>query len=479
MVFHSWEFLLFLPATLLIYCALVKRGSSATVKSSYLTLASLFFYSCGQLRYLPFLLISALLDYCLGRRLACIPRHFKTARRSLIIVSIVVNIGILFFLKYGNWAWEIIFNVAMLFGVNHVLYQIPDLQVPPGISFYTFQTLSYTFDTYRNPSRVEKNFAHYMAYVSFFPQLVAGPIERAIDLIPQLRSQKSFAGKQVLEDSFLLISWGLFKKIVFADNLGGLVKVSSLSLLPGSGLVAVFAFSFQIYCDFSAYTDIARGAAKMFGVNLRSNFFAPYLSASPSEFWRRWHISLSEWIRDYIYIPLGGNKGSSTRTLFNLSLTMLLAGMWHGSGEMFLLWGIYHGFLLVLYKFLPIHLILRHAFGEIGRIMSIGIMYLFTCFGWMMFMSNSFREFIHYGYRSTTILTQTFSPQLIHLAYGLALFTLPIIATDIVSRIRNQEFSECLLSLGNRWRTLLLLAMLYATIFFGKRVGYDFIYFQF
>ena len=478
MVFHSWSFLFFLPICVSIYYILVKVKATNRTRNLFIIFSSLFFYSYGQIKYLPFLISSSIIDYLLGRKLALIPEK-SPERHFFLSLSFFFNIGILVILKYGNWFYSQFDSLMCVFGKCGLLPPLQEMILPAGISFYTFQTLSYTFDVYRDKEQVENDFISYMSYVCFFPQLVAGPIERASTLIPQIKVNRAFPNKKTLSNALMYISWGLFKKIVFADNLGNLVNVASLSLAAGSGFIAVFAFSFQIYCDFSAYTDIAKGVAMIFGIKLRRNFLVPYSSRSPSEFWRRWHISLSEWIKDYLYIPLGGNKKGKTQNLLNLFLTMILAGMWHGSGEMFLIWGIYHGVILIIYRLIPINEILESSFPIFGKYYSGVLMYGLICFGWMMFMSKNFRQFLHYGYRSMTLFIEPFSPILLQLTYGLVLFSLPIIISEIIARKSNKEFTDILISQHSIFRVFFYFIVFYSIIFLGKREAYDFIYFQF
>lgn len=346
MFFNSLTFAVFLPAVIAAYWL-----APARFRTWVLLVASYVFYGWWDVRFLTLIVISTLTDYFVGRTLHAESRDRR--RRQLLTVSLVVNLGMLGFFKYWNFFVESADTMLSEAGLSP---NLPFLQVvlPVGISFYTFQTLSYTIDIYRRKLEPELSLPTFALFVAFFPQLVAGPIERARRLLPQLRS---------LPDKFKMIDWGgggaliargLFRKVVIADGVAPIVnqvfadpdRYGSLSVAMG-----VLAFSLQIYGDFAGYTDIARGTARLFGVDLMENFRAPYTSKGFSEFWRRWHISLSTWLRDYLYIPLGGSRRGNVRTYVNLMITMLLGGLWHGAGWGFVVWGGLHGLYLAVERF--------------------------------------------------------------------------------------------------------------------------------
>jgi D-alanyl-lipoteichoic acid acyltransferase DltB (MBOAT superfamily) len=283
-----------------------------------------------------------------------------------------------------------------------------------------------------------------------------------------------------LEYAFFLIVWGLFKKLVLADNLGNIVDLVHLQprSFPGAGLILPYAFCFQIYCDFSAYTDIARGSAALFGIQLSRNFLTPYFSASPSEFWRRWHITLSTWIRDYLYIPLGGERGGRGRTLANLLVTMFLAGLWHGAGLFFILWGLYHGALLVMYRFLPLHEILPRLAGRAGTVLAVAIMFFLTCFGWLLFRSDA-SVFTPLLSTLPALLENPLDAHFWHFVYGTTLFVVPVVITDWIGYRRGTEFVDVYRDLSTKSKVALYVAVFFATSLLAKREGYGFIYFQF
>ena len=495
MHFHSFSYIfIFLPIVLILYY-LNKRSFNRNI---VLIIASYLFYAWGNPYLALLLLSSSVVDFFIGKKIHEHNMHLEGAvkeisiehinqkRKKLLICSVVFNIGLLAFFKYWDWLTEILFithNKQIILDLRPFKHGI---EVPPGISFYTFQTLSYTIDIYRRQFSPKGGFFNYLTFVAFFPQLIAGPIERARDLLPQLAKFRKRISSKVAESAFFLISWGLFKKVVFADNLGHLVERCQENIShPGVGLILVLAFAFQIYCDFSAYSDIARGTARLFGVRLKRNFLTPYFAINPSDFWKRWHISLSSWVRDYVYIPFGGNRCSKSRNITNLLLTMFLMGLWHGAGKFFVLWGIYHGLLLILYRILPIDKYLMKKLGNLwGRVSSTFIMFFFTLFGWLLFWSKGSDDFEDtlQSIGKTGYLITDFSkiPTIFYeLSYGLILFTLPIIITEIIGFRYKREFVDMHKFLGTKTKAILYISMFYGALIFGSRGTYDFIYFQF
>jgi alginate O-acetyltransferase complex protein AlgI len=344
MFFNSWAYLVFLPTVLAAYWLLPR-----TWRVPALLVASYVFYGWWDYRFLALIWISTIVDFWVGRRLSVTEPN--RARRRLLAVSLVVNLGILGFFKYWGFFVESASDLLGSFGFD------PDPAVlsvilPVGISFYTFQTMSYTIDIYRRQLEPEQNLTRFALFVAFFPQLVAGPIERASRLLPQIREiPERIRTKVDWRGAGALIARGLFRKVVIADGVAPIVNEVFATPNRYGGItlaVGVVAFSLQIYGDFAGYTDIARGSARLFGVELMENFKFPYSSQGFSEFWRRWHISLSTWLRDYLYIPMGGNQGSRLETARNLMITMLLGGLWHGAGWGFVIWGGLHGLYLLL-----------------------------------------------------------------------------------------------------------------------------------
>ena len=345
MFFNSLTFAAFLPVTVASF-----RLVPARFRVTVLLVASYIFYSWWDVRFLSLIVVSTLTDYLVGRSLHAAVKSGR--RKALLATSIGVNLALLGFFKYWGFFAD---SAATLLDRIGVEPNLPFLSVvlPVGISFYTFQTMSYTIDVYRGRIEPERNLPRFALFVAFFPQLVAGPIERASSLLPQLRKLPRSATRIQWGGSLALIARGLFRKVVIADGVAPIAnqvfenpdRFGALTLAMG-----VVAFSIQIYGDFAGYTDIARGTAKLFGIDLMENFRAPYMAGSFSEFWRRWHISLSTWLRDYLYIPLGGSRGSRLDTYRNLMITMLLGGLWHGAGWGFVIWGGLHGLYLVVEK---------------------------------------------------------------------------------------------------------------------------------
>ena len=339
MVFNSVEFLIFLAVVFCLFWLIAVK--SLKLQNFFIVAASYFFYGWWDWRFLSLIFFSTVVDYCVGRSLATEENAGK--RKVLLLVSIVVNLGFLGFFKYFNFFAD---NLTLLltsigFKVNPLSLNI---LLPAGISFYTFQTMSYTIDVYRRQLEPTKDFVAFSAFVSFFPQLVAGPIERATHLLPQFYHIKKFDYSMAIDGTRQII-WGMYKKVVIADNCGVLANdiFNNYSLYSGSSLLlgAVY-FSFQIYCDFSGYSDIAIGTAKLFGFDIMQNFAYPYFSRDIAEFWRRWHISLSTWFRDYVYIPLGGSRCSTVKKIRNTFVVFLVSGFWHGANWTFIVWGLLH-----------------------------------------------------------------------------------------------------------------------------------------
>ena len=352
MLFNSLEFMIFFPVVCLVYYVIPHR-----VRYIFLLACSYFFYMCWNPTYALLMLTSTAITYVSGLLLSSAEKISDEGVRSrrkkwYVALSFASNLSILFFFKYFNFAVD---TVARLLQAVHIQAQTPtfDVILPVGISFYTFQALSYTVDVYRNDIYAEKNFLKYALFVSFFPQLVAGPIERSKNLLLQINEKHRFEFERVRE-GLLLMLYGYFQKVVLAEYLGTAVDAVYNTYTERTGfqlLLATILFAFQIYCDFGSYSNIAIGAAKVMGFRLMENFNTPYLSRSVAEFWRRWHISLSTWFKEYVYIPLGGNRKGAKRQILNLIIVWGLTGIWHGASWNFVLWGLYYGVLLIFEKF--------------------------------------------------------------------------------------------------------------------------------
>lgn len=338
MLFNSIDFAVFLPVVFLIHWLLLRDQRA---RNGFLLLASYVFYGWWDPRFLSLLVLSSLLDYWISNSLGTEKRAAR--RKALLLLSLSANLGMLGFFKYHDFFVSNVEAAFSLFGYPLRLRHL-DLILPVGISFYTFQTLSYTLDVYKGRLKPSNDMVSFLAYVSFFPQLVAGPIERATQLLPQFSRPRSFSSAQAV-DGLRQMLWGLLKKVVVADNCAPYVDTVFSAPEAASGstlLVGAILFSFQIYCDFSGYSDVAIGCARLFGFELMRNFAYPYFSRDIAEFWRRWHISLSSWFRDYVYVPLGGSRGGLRATLRNTLIIFLLSGFWHGANWTFVCWGAIH-----------------------------------------------------------------------------------------------------------------------------------------
>ena len=388
MLFNTWTFLIFLPIFALLYFA-----TSGRPRLWVMLVGSLVFYAWWDWRFLFLLLFSAIVDYTLG---ILIENAVDPAvRKRLVTLSIFVNLGLLGFFKYFNFFVASAMHVSNALGM-HATYDALRIVLPVGISFYVFKTMSYTVDVYKRTEPAERDLLRFTTFVVFFPELVAGPIVRASRMLPQMKHDHHFNYARTL-DGLTLIASGYVRKVVIADSLAPLVDMRFAlpsAHSPTSLLIGVYFYAFQIYCDFSGYSNIAIGLARIFGFDFGINFDRPYWSQSFSEFWTRWHISLSSWLRDYLYIPLGGNRGGSLSTMRNLMLTMLLGGLWHGANWTFVAWGGLHGLYLVLQRLLsPAYQRAVRAL-RIPAIVSaaflIFLVFHLTCLGWIFFRAESF-----------------------------------------------------------------------------------------
>lgn len=392
MLFNSLHFVFFFPLVVAIYFSIPQR-----YRWGLLLAASYYFYMCWKAEYIFLIILSTVIDYYAANRMG--KQSTRRERRPYLILSLVANLGLLFAFKYFNFFSE---SVRVLFDSVNIFYDAPafDLLLPVGISFYTFQTLSYTIDVYRDQRKPERHFGVFALYVSFFPQLVAGPIERSTRLLPQFFEKHEFDYRRVT-DGLKLILWGFFKKVVIADRLAVVVDQVYNNPYNYEGvsiIVATYFFAFQIYCDFSGYSDIAIGTAQVLGYDLMQNFRIPYYSKSISEFWKRWHISLSSWFRDYLYIPLGGSRVSKWRWYPNLMITFVVSGLWHGANWTFVIWGGLHGLYLVasiltertragVYRFFNLNV---NSFPI--RLFRILITFHLVCLAWIFFRANNVTE---------------------------------------------------------------------------------------
>ena len=386
MLFNSLLFICFFSIVYPLYLCLRHRW-----QNRLLLVASYIFYGAWDYRFLSLIFISTCVDYIVALMLS--QQAEPRTRKWLLAVSIIINLGILGFFKYFNFFSESLHLLSQSVGleVNRPLLEVV---LPVGISFYTFQSISYSVDVFRNKLKPLKNFFDFALYVSFFPQLVAGPIERATHLLPQITQPRKVSA-DAIKLGFWLIVLGYYQKLVIADNLAGIVDSIFSDAVPSSGAVAMlggYAFAFQIYGDFAGYSNIACGISALMGFSLINNFDSPYFAKNPSDFWRRWHISLSEWLRDYLYIPLGGNKYGQLKTYRNLMITMLLGGLWHGAAWTFVAWGALHGGILALYRAFGFTKSAYQNIREKLTVKTAGLIFLMfniNCTIWLFFRADS------------------------------------------------------------------------------------------
>lgn len=389
MLFNSLEFLIFLPVVFLLYWYIFSKNIKS--RNLFILVVSYVFYGWWDWKFLGLIFISSLADFYIGQKL--FQSDNITKKRYYLLASLIINLGILGFFKYFNFFIDNFITLMASLGFNQDINTL-NIILPVGISFYTFQTLSYTIDIYRNHLEPTKDTIQFFAFVSFFPQLVAGPIERAQNLLPQFYNIKQF-DYNLAVDGLRQILWGFFKKVVIADNcaLGVNYIFENYEILPGSTLViGAVLFAFQIYGDFSGYSDIAIGTSKLFGFNLMQNFAFPYFSKNINEYWKRWHISLSSWFRDYVYIPLGGSRVSKLRHLNNLIITFTISGLWHGANWTFIVWGFLNG-LLYIPSIYFLKLKINNKYMKIPKIL---FTFALTCFLWIFFRSKNISEAIGY-----------------------------------------------------------------------------------
>ncbi len=478
MLFNSIDFAIFLPIVFILYWFATNRNLK--MQNLLIVLASYLFYGWWDWRFLSLIFFSTLVDYAIG--LALLNENNQSKRKIFLWTSIVVNLGLLGFFKYYNFFVDNFVTAFSFFG-SPITGNSLDIILPVGISFYTFQTLSYSIDVYKRKLEPTKDFIAFTAFVSFFPQLVAGPIERATNLLPQFYKKREFDYAKAV-DGMRQILWGLFKKIVIADNCAEFANqiFNNSGDYSGSTLVigAIF-FTFQIYCDFSGYSDIAIGTSRLFGFNLMQNFNFPYFSRDMAEFWRRWHISLSTWFRDYIYIPLGGSRGGTWLNVRNIFIIFIVSGFWHGANWTFVVWGA----LNALY-FLPLLLAKknRNNIGVVaeGRYLpnikefaSILLTFTLTVFAWIFFRATNIGHAMQY-------IGGILNKSLFSIPEILPLSIIFLVAGFIFMEWLGRGHQFALQYFGNKLRRTSRYALYFAIIFsifwFGGKEQ-AFIYFQF
>ncbi len=472
MLFNSLQFAIFFLIVYSLYLTLNHKW-----QNRMLFVASSIFYGAWDWRFLSLLYITTIIDFLCAIKISNSQDAGK--RKLFLILSIASNMAVLGFFKYFDFFVSNLNSLFGFFGV-HISIGVLHIILPVGISFYTFQAMSYTIDVYRGKLEPTRNLKDFILFVTFFPQLVAGPIERASHLLPQVLKPRKPSLDKFYEGCYLIL-WGLFLKMFVADNLARIVNPVFASGPPYEGmkvLVALYAFAFQIYGDFAGYSNIARGLGKCMGFEIMVNFNLPYFSTNPSEFWKRWHISLSSWLRDYLYIPLGGNRKGVFMTFRNIMITMFLGGLWHGAKWTFVIWGIYHGLLLVAHRVLaplftyipslPKNFLTRRAWFIIRVI----FFFHLTCLGWLLFRAQS--------------MQQVFS-----MLQGI-FFNFGIVRNTGIKFMASILWLLIVIQLIQYWkndlmfvykRSALITTVIYAIMFYSIAVystpGYEFIYFQF
>ncbi len=483
MLFNSFDFAVFFPLVFILYWACSKN---LKVRNIFLLLVSYVFYGWWDWRFLFLIIFSSFLDFHLG---SLIYKEPKEKRKKLyLLLSLIFNLGFLVYFKYFNFFIETFVEAFSLFGTQlHI--ETLNIILPVGISFYTFQTLSYTIDIYRKQLKPTKDVISFFAFVSFFPQLVAGPIERAAHLLPQFSKLYKFDYDKA-KSGFFLILYGLFKKMVIADRLALYVNEVYADPTAYNGLstiVATVFFAVQIYCDFSGYSDIAIGIARSMGFDLMKNFDTPYFSKSITEFWRRWHISLSTWFRDYVFIPLGGSRKKEFRVYLNLFIVFLVSGLWHGASMNFIIWGALHGLFIVLEKCNNTKkFFIFNSYGLIIKILNKIYIFILVCFAWVFFRADTIGKSIDIINTIFSFRVNDFSNGLLNKAIDgkdLKVAFVVILILFVVELFQQKNDLYKILQRKNiiiRWSlyTMLILSI----VVFGIYGDYDesqFIYFQF
>jgi len=473
MLFNSLQFLVFFVVVYGTYLLLTHKW-----QNRMLLIASYIFYASWDWRFLSLIIITTVVDYCCGRQIFLSSTLRK--KRLFLAISIGVDLTILGFFKYFSFFASSLQVLAEGLGIN---LDTPTLHVilPVGISFYTFQSMSYCIDVYRGDVDAQRNVLDYALYVAFFTQLVAGPIEKAKHLMPQIISPRKITRLGIIEGLWM-IYWGFFLKVFVADNLAKTADAvfAINGVMPGSdALMGVYAFAFQILGDFAGYSNMAIGLAKLMGFNLINNFLFPYYVTNPRDFWRNWHISLSTWLRDYLYIPLGGCRVSRLMTLRNLFLTMLLGGLWHGAAWTFVAWGAFHGVVLVLHRVGCRHTDKKNTHKEpqpLWCLVRMLFMFHLTCIGWLLFRSQSFGQVCDLVDSLVRNMSAPSATALGHAGRVVFYSWLMLLIQYLQKRAGDVT---AVLRMPAIPRITILMLMFYLLVIWGEYHGQEFVYFQF
>ncbi|HYG74691.1 MAG TPA: MBOAT family O-acyltransferase [Planctomycetota bacterium] len=475
MIFSTYVFWCFFAIVVSLYFMLSHRW-----QNRMLLVASWVFYGWWDVRFLLMMFGTTVVDYYLAQRIE--DSADRRVQKRWLMVSVVMNLGLLAFFKYCNFFIENTHAMLQAIGFQPNPWTLQVI-LPVGISFYTFQEMSYCIDVYRGELKASRKFSDFALFVAFFPQLVAGPIERATKLLPQVQRPRVLK-EGTFTAGLYLVMLGLFKKIIIADNMAQIadwVFTSDVNTLTGPEcLLGIYAFAFQIYGDFSGYSCIAQGVAKWLGFELMDNFRMPYFATSPSDFWRRWHISLSQWLRDYLYIPLGGNRGSSWKTYRNLILTMLLGGLWHGAAWTFVLWGLFHGVLLAAWRWVNEpepgqKLEPEEQPSLLYRLPMMVLMFHLVCVGWLLFRAESASQ----AWTMASLLFTNFdvTPFVSVYARVMAFFITPLLLLEFWIYMQDD-----LLALTRAYWLRRAAVYSYCAamlLCFAPEIAHEFIYFQF
>lgn len=477
MLFNSFTFIFFFIVVYVLY-----RQLNHKAQNILLLVASYVFYMSWNWKFISLILLSTVVDYFCGIRVHESKTDFK--KKSYVALSVIVNLGVLGFFKYYN------FFAENLVALTSMLGWVPgdltlNIVLPVGISFYTFQTMSYSIDIYREEIEPERNFLDFALFVAFFPQLVAGPIERAKSLLPQIQNPRKITWDMIQKGAWMIM-WGYFLKVFVADNAAVITNnvFAKSGIIPGGeALIGIYAFAFQIFGDFAGYSSIAIGVAALMGIHLRTNFLYPYFVTNPQDFWKNWHISLSSWLRDYLYIPLGGNRHGELMLYRNLFLTMLLGGIWHGAAWTFVIWGIYQGGILIVHRYYSPKVSkwtdriqmsdLQRKMLKLGKVI---FMFQVTCVGWLIFRAKSVVQ-IGSFLQSIFFNMGQYTPEIFYYSFQLAFWILPLLVIQFFQYKKGSKNSLRRFPVYSRYA--IYLGIYYFIIFFGQFGANEFIYFQF
>lgn len=478
MLFNSLEFALFLPVVFLLYWFGTKGNMK--LQNILLLVSSYYFYACWDYRFLFLLMFSTFLDYFTGLKMA--DARTEAMKKFWFWLSVIINLGFLGIFKYYNFFAQSFADALSTVGFQADFWTL-NVILPVGISFYTFHGLSYVIDIYKDRIKPERNFVDYSVFVSFFPLLVAGPIERATHLLPQIQRKREFNYNNAV-DGLKQILWGLFKKVVIADNCAeyaNMVFNNSGEYSGSTHIVGAIFFAFQIYGDFSGYSDIALGTARLFGIDLLRNFAFPYFSRDIAEFWRRWHISLSTWFRDYLYIPLGGSKGGNWMRIRNTFIIFLVSGFWHGANWTFIMWGFLNALFIlpsIIFKSNRNNLDIvaqGRTFANFREIIAMVVTFSLTVFAWIFFRADNMTQAFQY-------IGEIFSPSVFSKPQNIKNSTVWLLVIFVIMEWFGREEQYAIAKTGLKWPKILRWALYYAiviAIFEFRGLSQQFIYFQF